>query len=185
MNKVKETLSGIVLVFLIMLFGFVPIEQQVAFALDWGDMGMKMMKAGVVDGNKMEKLHTMRGGMTSSDRAMLYESGNEDFQITPENSDMALHMLWAFGLANNNPILAEGPMMDPRYGGPQNFASTGGWTLGKGDAMSHYSMHQLIKLTPAEQRLVEKTAKNIFRPCCKNSTYFPDCNHGMAMLRLL
>lgn len=28
-------------------------------------------------------------------------------------------------------------------------------------------------------------SKNIYRPCCNNSTYFPDCNHGMAMLGLL
>ena len=25
-------------------------------------------------------------------------------------------------------------------------------------------------------------AQNIYRPCCGNSTYFPDCNHGAAML---
>ena len=30
-----------------------------------------------------------------------------------------------------------------------------------------------------------KIAKGIYRPCCNNSTYFPDCNHGMAMLGLL
>ena len=28
-------------------------------------------------------------------------------------------------------------------------------------------------------------SKKNFRPCCGNSTYFPDCNHGMAMLALL
>jgi hypothetical protein len=96
-----------------------------------------------------------------------------------------LNMLWAFGLANKNPILENGPMMDPSYGGAGNFASTGGWTLAKGDTMSHYSMHTLVTLSPAQQALVEKVAKNVYRPCCRNSTYFPDCNHGMAMLGLL
>ncbi|MBI2406221.1 MAG: hypothetical protein HYV25_01400, partial [Candidatus Harrisonbacteria bacterium] len=33
--------------------------------------------------------------------------------------------------------------------------------------------------------MVERVAKGIYRPCCGNSTYFPDCNHGMAMLGLL
>jgi len=28
-------------------------------------------------------------------------------------------------------------------------------------------------------------SQGIYRPCCGNSTYFPDCNHGMAMLGLL
>ena len=46
-------------------------------------------------------------------------------------------------------------------------------------------MHKFIILTPEQQTLVEKVAKNIYRPCCDNSTYFPDCNHGMAMLGLL
>ncbi|MBI2048390.1 MAG: hypothetical protein HYT30_00465 [Parcubacteria group bacterium] len=96
-----------------------------------------------------------------------------------------LHLLWAFGLANKNPILETGPMMDPRYGGAERFASTGGWTLTKGNVMDHYSAHQFVTLTAEQQVLVEKLAKNIYRPCCGNSTYFPDCNHGMAMLGLL
>ena len=75
--------------------------------------------------------------------------------------------------------------MDPRYGGAENFASTGGWTLAKGRAMDHYSMHRFVELTPEQQALIEKVSKNIFRPCCRNSTYFPDCNHGMAMLGLM
>ena len=184
-DKIKEILSGLIIIFLIMLFGFAPVEQQVVFALDWGEMGMSMMREGIVDGDKMEKLHMTRGGLTASEKEMLYGRNNENFQITPENSGMALHMLWAFGLANKNPILEKGPMMNPKYGGAGRFASTGGWTLGKGDAMDHYSMHSLATLTSGQQALVEKVAKNIFRPCCKNSTYFPDCNHGMAMLGLL
>ena len=75
--------------------------------------------------------------------------------------------------------------MDPRYGGAGNFASTGGWTLAQGGAMDHYSMHKFVTLTPDQQALVERVAKNIYRPCCDNSTYFPDCNQGIAMLGLL
>ena len=118
-------------------------------------------------------------------KKLLYGKNNGHVAITAENSGMMLNMLWAFGLANKNPILENGPMMDPRYGGAENFASTGGWTLAKGNTMNHYSMHQFVTLTPEQQILVERVAKNIFRPCCKNSTYFPDCNHGMAMLGLL
>ena len=28
-------------------------------------------------------------------------------------------------------------------------------------------------------------AKSVFRPCCDNSTFFQDCNHGSAMLGML
>ena len=76
-------------------------------------------------------------------------------------------------------------MTDPRYGGAGNFASTGGWTIAKGGAMDHYSKYSLVVLNSEQQKLVEAVSGGIYRPCCGNSAYFPDCNHGMAMLGLL
>ena len=96
-----------------------------------------------------------------------------------------MNLLWALGLGNKNKILEEGPMADPRYDNPGGFASTSGWTLAKGNAMNHYSKHSFVTLTKEQQELVERVSKNIYRPCCDNATYFPDCNHGMAMLGLL
>jgi hypothetical protein len=96
-----------------------------------------------------------------------------------------LNLLWAFGLANKNQVLETGPIMDMRYGGPTNMASVGGWTVTAGSVMDHYDKHALVTLTTDQQSLVEKIAKGIYRPCCNNSTHFPDCNHGMAMLGLL
>ncbi len=96
-----------------------------------------------------------------------------------------LNLLWAYGLANKNQVLENGPIMDARYGGPTNMASVGGWTVTTGSVMDHYDKHVLATLTSDQQALVEKIAKGIYRPCCNNSTYFPDCNHGMAMLGLL
>ena len=96
-----------------------------------------------------------------------------------------LNLLWAYGLANKNQVLESGPIMDPRYGGPTNMASVGGWTVTIGSVMDHYNKHALATLSPDQQLLVEKIAKGIYRPCCNNSTHFPDCNHGMAMLGLL
>ena len=109
--------------------------------------------------------------------------------IDSEKADPAelseLNLLWAFGLANKNPVLEEGPMMDVSHDGPEHMASVGGWTLARGSAMDHYSQYELVTLTLAEQVLLEKVAKKVYRPCCSNSTYFPDCNHGMAMLGML
>jgi len=151
----------------------------------WGNLGIKMTEAGVIDKAKFENLYAERGGLSAVDKKMLSDSNNGNIVITPKNSGVILNMLWAFGLGNKNPILENGPMVDKRYGGADNFASTGGWTLAKGNAMDHYSMHSFIMLTLEQQALVEQVAKNIYRPCCGNSTYFPDCNHGMAMLGLL
>ncbi|KKQ34234.1 MAG: hypothetical protein US50_C0056G0002 [Candidatus Nomurabacteria bacterium GW2011_GWB1_37_5] len=161
------------------------LPEQIVLPIRWGDLGKKMSDAGVIDAEKFEKLYESRGGLGVVERKMLYETNNGEIIMTPENSGIILNMLWAFGLGNKNEILERGPMMDPNYGGAGNFASTGGWTVARGDAMDHYSMHKFITLTADQQTLVEKVSQNIYRPCCGNSTYFPDCNHGMAMLGLL
>ena len=127
--------------------------------------------------------HLMPLAMEEVLAAKLVAEGVIDPAKLPQVTE--LNLLWAFGLANKNRVLEEGPMMDPRYGGAERFASTGGWTAGTGDPMSHYSRHSFVTLTAEEQALAEKVAKDTFRPCCKNSAYFPDCNHGMAMLGLL
>ncbi len=159
-------------------------QDGVELPVKWGNMGVKMTEAGVIDKEKFENLYQERGGLSESDQKLL-SGNNGNIVINSENSGVMLNMFWAFGLANDNPILKNGPMMDPKYGGAGNFASTGGWTLAKGSAMDHYSMHAFITLTAEQQALVERVAKNIYRPCCDNSTFFPDCNHGMAMLGLL
>lgn len=185
MNKIKEILYSSLIVLVILLLGFAPVAQKALFALHWNNLGMKMVEAGVIDKEKFENLYAERGGLSEVDKKLLYGVDNGNLVINSENSGVMLNMLWAFGLGNKNPILENGPMVDKQYGGAGNFASTGGWTLARGNAMAHYNMHSFITLTPEQQAMVERVAKNIYRPCCKNSTYFPDCNHGMAMLGLL
>ena len=151
----------------------------------WGDLGAKMAEAGVIDAEQFEALYASRGGLTDETKQLLYGSKNGNLVINQENAGTVLNLLWALGLGNKNEILEKGPMSDPSYGGAGNFASTGGWTLAKGDAMDHYSEHSFLALNAEQQALAERVSKNIYRPCCGNSTYFPDCNHGMAMLGLL
>ena len=183
--KNEKILYSSVIILIIALLGFTPIAQKAVFSLNWENLGVRMIEAVVIDKEKFENLYSGRGGLSESDKKLLYSANNGNLIINAENSGVILNMLWAFGLANKNPILENGPMKDPRYGGAGGFASTGGWTLSKGNAMDHYSMHSFVTLTPEQQALVERVAKNIYRPCCDNSTYFPDCNHGMAMLGLL
>ena len=163
----------------------ISLQDGVELPVKWGNLGVQMVETGVIDKTKFENLYVGRGGLSKMDGKLLTESNNGNLVINSENSGVILNLLWAFGVGNKNPILENGPMMDKQYGGAGNFASTGGWTLAKGNAMTHYSMHSFVILTPEQQALVERVAKNIYRPCCDNSTYFPDCNHGMAMLGLL
>lgn len=161
------------------------LPEGIEIPVKWSDLGFKLIDAGIIDKNKLEAIYSNQGGLNEEEKQILYGKNNGNMKITPENAGFWLNMFWAFGLGNKNEILEKGPMMDSRYGGAQNFASTGGWTLAKGDAMEYYSKHSFIVLTPEQQKLVERVSKNIYRPCCGNPTYFPDCNHGMAILGLL
>lgn len=157
----------------------------ITLPIRWGNLGKEMVEEGVIDAEKFETLYDRRGGLSEDEKQLLYGEDNGSLVINSENSGFLLNLLWAFGLANKNEILEQGPMQDPEYGGAENFASTGGWTLAKGDAMDHYSKYEFVSLSKEQQELVEEVSKNVYRPCCGNSVYFPDCNHGMAMLGLL
>ncbi|MDO8481592.1 MAG: hypothetical protein Q7S75_00740 [bacterium] len=180
----------------------------------WGDLGAQLVEAGAIDPVAFKKVYQVRGPSTgeSADfvarpaattrlqvlpqpvagdqfpadyEKLLSGRSNGVLTITEDNAGYLLNLFWALGLANKNPILDSGEMTNPAYGGAGNFASTGGWTVAQGDAMKHYSKHALIVLSPEQQKLVDRVSQNIYRPCCGNSTRFPDCNHGMAMLGLL
>jgi hypothetical protein len=159
-------------------------EEGVRLPMTWGSLGKQMIDDGVIDETKFRAL--FEGGLSEKDEQILTGSVDEQIVMTQENSRFMLDMLWAFGLANKNDILENGEMTDQKYGGdPSKFAATGGWSLAKGPGPDHYSMHSYVTLSPEEQALVDEVSKNIYRPCCGNSTHFPDCNHGMALLGLL
>ncbi len=157
----------------------------VVLPVTWGDLGARLVSVGAIDGDKFAEMYDQRGEFTPEYQELLFGDRKGQLKITKDNAGYLLNLFWALGLANKNPILDTGEMVNPRYGGAKNFASTAGWTMAKGDSMEHFSRHMFFNLTPEQQALVEKVSKGIFRPCCGNSTYFPDCNHGMAMLGLL
>lgn len=165
------------------LEGQVLPAEGVELPITWGDLGKRMNDDGVIDDAKFRALFPE--GFKNSEEQIFSGNWDEPVVLTQENSRFMLDMLWAFGLANKNSILEEGEMMDEQYGGAGNFAATGGWSLAQGPAMDHYSMHNYVELSPEQQDMVDSVSRGIYRPCCGNSTHFPDCNHGMAMLGLL
>ncbi len=150
----------------------------------WGDLGKRMVENGTIDEAKFKAVYRQRGWDEESER-LLNGSDNGKLRIMAKNAGVLLNFLWALGLSSRNEILEKGEMSDPRYGGAERFASTAGWTIAKGPAMSHYSHHSYFNLTQEEQDRVDRVSRGIYRPCCSNSAHFPDCNHGMAMLGLL
>lgn len=151
----------------------------------WSNLGSKLVSTGAIDADKFKAIYEARGAFTKEYENLLLGQNDGKLKITNENAGYLLNLFWALGLASKNPILESGEMKNPVYGGAENFASTGGWTVAKGNAMDHYSRHKFFELTSDEQALVDKISKGIYRPCCGNATHFPDCNHGMAMLGLL
>ena len=158
-----------------------PLKEKFELPVIWNNLGRQLVEAGVIDGERFKKLYI---GEEEYDK-LLNSNNLGKLEITRENAGLLLNLFWALGLANKNEILEKGEMANPKYGGAGNFASTGGWTIAQGNAMEHYSRHKFFDLTPEQQTLVDKVSKGIYRPCCGNSTHFPDCNHGMAMLGLL
>ena len=157
----------------------------VVLPVTWGDLGKKLVDSGAIDADKFKAIYYQRGDFTDEYKNLLLGQSDDKLKITSYNSGYLLNLFWALGLANKSPILDSGEMTDPAYGGAQKFASTGGWTMAKGKAMDHYSRHVFFNLTPDQQAVVDRVSRGIYRPCCNNSTHFPDCNHGMAMLGLL
>ena len=153
----------------------------------YGQLGPKMIAMGVIDPDKFKSTYEKSNQpLTPEQELILSKGSDEKISITRENSYFLLNYFWAVGLANKSKILDEGEMI--KYGGKEgagNFASTGGWSLSKGNTMNYYSKSTLIPLTKEQEALVEQVASNIYRPCCNNSTAFPDCNHGMALLGVL
>lgn len=147
-------------------------------SLKWRDLGTRLVEAGAIDKQKYQEIFASDGG-----KEMKYLEGNSDDFITINegNTRFLVNTFWALGLVNKSKVLDEGPM---RGAGVKTgeMASTGGWTLGSKPAMELYSSEVLIPLSADQQDLVKKIAENIYRPCCGNSTAFPDCNHGMAAL---
>jgi hypothetical protein len=157
----------------------------VILPVKWGDLGAKLISVGAIDVGKFEAIYDQRGAFTDEYKNLLHGQNDGKLKIAKENSGYLLNLFWALGLASKNEILENGEMANRAYGGAGNFASTGGWTIAKGSPMDHYSKHRFFNLTAEQQAMVDKVSRGIYRPCCGNSTHFPDCNHGMAMLGLL
>lgn len=150
-------------------------------AVRWSDIGKQLLESGIIDKKKYEELF-VQDPVAKKEMSHLMDASNDFMTINEGNSRFMVNTLWALGLVNKSKILEEGSMKTYGKGNVMGFASTGGWNLGVKPTSELYSSSEIIKLTPQQQELVKKIAQNVYRPCCNNSTEFPDCNHGMAAL---
>lgn len=158
------------------------IKSSYVFKIKWGDLGKKMIEDGVIDKQKLAQAVT--GTDNLPQELDKYLSQNQDkIEVNQKNAQFWVDVLWGLGLANKNEILDKGAMVEG--GNTANFASTGGYTIGAVQPMDIYSKYSYINLSDNQQKEINEIASNVYRPCCGNSTAFPDCNHGMAALGLI
>lgn len=149
----------------------------------FGDSVQKLIENGVIDKQKFEALYQNRGGLPPEIQKVLDGSSSSPILLTQENANFYINFLWPLGLANYMKSNETSPINGKSL---FNFASTGGWTLGEKDNGGYYfNKFKIVTLTPEQEALVLNIAENSYRPCCNNSTYFQDCNHGSALLGLL
>lgn len=146
---------------------------------------VKMIELGVIDKKKFLAVYEERGGLTDEEKKFLESPSTTPLTVDQKNSALFLNLLWPLGIANRTKVLSEGPMGTKYKDEVASFASTGGWTLGREEGGKLFNRFTIVKLTDEQENLVKEIAENIYRPCCGNSTYFPDCNHGAAMLGFL
>lgn len=156
-------------------------EKGFETTVSWGDIGPRLVSLGVIDLAKFKNAVKL----TPDQEEILTKDSDQKIKIDAQNSQFVVDLLWAFGLAQKSTVYDKGPMGTQYKNDAGNFASTGGWTLAQGDAVNYLNKYDFLNLTDAQQEKVAEIAKNVYRPCCGNSTWFPDCNHGMAALALI
>jgi hypothetical protein len=157
-----------------------------SLSVSYGDLGPQLLASGVIDYDAFAAIYQNAGSPLTAEQIEALKNGSDqEIVINSQNAYYLLNFFWAVGLANQNAILTEGPMVQNNDGKFENFASTGGWSLATKPITDLYASLDLIPLTEEQQKLVEEVAQGVYRPCCDNPTHFPDCNHGMAMLGIL
>lgn len=148
-----------------------------------GDIIPKMVSLGIIDIKKIEDQYKQKGGIPQEEKDLLIKPSKSPLVITSKNQFWLVTLLWPLGLSNKMDINKESPVAGKDV---NHFASTRGWTLGQEENGGNYfNKYPLIPLTPQQEQRVRRLAESIYRPCCNNSTFFQDCNHGSAALGLI
>lgn len=158
-------------------------EQGFRSGIRLDDSVVKLVDNGVIDRAKFEAIYQGGGGLPAELKAALDGPSTATILLTRANASYYVNLLWPLGLANYMSSNEASPVNGSSL---FNFASTGGWNLGREEnGGAYFNKLKIVALTPEQEALVTRIAQNTYRPCCNNSTFFQDCNHGSALLGLL
>lgn len=146
----------------------------------FGDSIQRLIAAGVIDPGKFR---AAKKELPQWVERVLTTRSDDLIVFSDRSSSYLVDLLWPIGLANKATFNEQSPIDMPSI---PSFASTAGWTLGKADnGYVYFNSVEVVGMTGDEQAMVVDVATHTFRPCCDNSTFFQDCNHGSALLGLL
>ena len=158
-----------------------PAGYQSRIAL--GDCMIKLVRRGVISRDKFRQLAKVNGKMPPELATVLKRPSGDPIRLTQQNAFHYVNLLWPVGLANQLDSNKQSPVAGPDLAG---FASTAGWNLGKAPQGGvYFNKFPIVELKPGEEALAVRVAKSTYRPCCNNSTFFQDCNHGSALFGVL
>ena len=66
-------------------------EKEIVLPVRWGDLGVKMTEAGVINKEKFEALYSNRGGLDEETKKLLNGADNGNLKITQKNSGVLLN----------------------------------------------------------------------------------------------
>ena len=162
------------------LFEEVTPEAGVDIGITFGDALPKLVAAGVL---VPDKLPVLGGKLPGWVERVLDGNSSEPIVFSRERAPHLVNLLWPIGLANRAVFNRGSPINTADLSG---FASTGGWTLGRAaNGAAYFNSVDAVPLSERQAFLALAVATNTFRPCCDNSTFFQDCNHGSALLGLI
>jgi len=151
-------------------------------AVSFGDSIQRLVAAGAIDPEKFRSLDTVQESLEWVERLFAAPSA-EPILLSAATAPSLLNLLWPLGLATKATFNERSPLNGVRL---PSFASTAGWLLGReSNGYVYFNKVETLRLTEEQEKSVLDVATNTFRPCCDNSTYFQDCNHGSALLGLI
>lgn len=148
-----------------------------------GNSIVKLIAFGGIDTEKFNSVYEAKGGLPSDLKYVLSVASYQPIHLTHENAGVYVNLLWPLGLTNYMSINSNSPINGKSL---FHFASTAGWKLGREkEGGLSFNKFSIVPLTQEQEELVVSIAQSSYRPCCNNSTFYQDCNHGSALLGLL
>ncbi len=150
--------------------------------VSFGDTVVRMVQAGAIDKDAFIRFYGGSTALVKGYLKILTAPSDEPITINDGNAAVLLNLFWPLGIANISSVLTNGPVGTRYRMQASDFASTGGWTLGKQAGGRLLNSLPIVPLTPQQETMVMDISQRIYRPCCDNPAALPDCNHGAAML---